>query len=123
MDPADQTTTGGGRGKAVQGNLAPFGPQRICREFREKINNDDDEGAVEFARAQTDEVTILPSPSTRPQLLTSIFPDDESSNSSNRCQRQKEQSDQKSAGGALLRGSEGGQVPAGESSAAGDSQR
>ena len=66
MDPADQTTTGGGRGKAVQGNLAHFGPQRICREFREKINNDDDEGAVEFARAQTDEVTILPSPSSRP---------------------------------------------------------
>ena len=61
MDQTDQAVTGGGgRGKADQENCScsPFGPQGICREFREKINDDDDEGAVEFARAQTDEVTI-----------------------------------------------------------------
>ena len=54
MDQSDKATTRGrSRGETNTENCSLFGPQRICREFREKMNADDDDGTVEFARAHT----------------------------------------------------------------------
>ena len=63
MDQSDKATIRGrARGETYTDNCSLFGPQRICREFREKMNADDDDGTEEFARAQTEEVTISFSP-------------------------------------------------------------